>query len=347
MVDRTRETRPFDQIKSDLKTSWSSGVGSDAVSVSATHPYQVNGDTDVVPGTRRVIAGEARVFYCGYWIKAYDTPADTLSAKKKLIEALTRRLFNHVEHGLNIPGHRLEEARAAYESETCPARRRVKGGMLAGALFNRATDIFTKVVEMQALGVEVQCDNALLYECGQCFQEALALGKMVLHRAGEEGIDELWGEPLKAFTFSVDDFYRSRYIKIALTMRAIDELCSGMCRTVRATPFHDAQTLIVELSEVAKRKCEILRTDSQIFDVWASFVVAGERLGEFQPTMRPSYSADQRRHLRQGIRLLAAGKDLLGHIVRARVPMPKSAREYMERCDLYRSEGEAIGIGAV
>ena len=85
-------------------------------------------------GTRRMIDGRERVFYDGYWIKTYPAPADTLEAKKRLIEALTRRLFNHTEHGLNIPGQRLDEARQSYLAEADPARQRVKGAMLAGAL---------------------------------------------------------------------------------------------------------------------------------------------------------------------------------------------------------------------
>ncbi|GHT97458.1 hypothetical protein FACS1894154_00870 [Betaproteobacteria bacterium] len=99
-------------------------------------------------GTLRIENDIKRVFYDGYWIKAYDPPADSLRAKKTLIQALTRRLFNHVEHGINIPGKRLGEARRAYEEEQIPANKRVKGAMLAGALFNRATDIFTKLVEL-------------------------------------------------------------------------------------------------------------------------------------------------------------------------------------------------------
>src|ERR1700759_3193619 len=110
-------------------------------------------------GAKRAVGGQWRVFYDGYWIKAYDAPADTLLTKKKLIEALTRRLFNHVEHGVNIPGTRLEEARRAYALETEPRRARVKAAMLAGALFNRATDVFTKVVEIQALGIEIRPEN--------------------------------------------------------------------------------------------------------------------------------------------------------------------------------------------
>ncbi len=139
-----------------------------------------------------MIEGQVRVYYDGYWIKKYDVPADTMLAKKRLIEALTHRLFNHVEYGLNVPGTRLTEARRAFLDETDQAKKRVKGGMLAGALFNRATDIFTKLVELQACGVEIQSDNALMRQCGEHCRNRSPSGKMVLHRSGEEGIDELW-----------------------------------------------------------------------------------------------------------------------------------------------------------
>ena len=160
-------------------------------------------------GTRRMIDGEERVLYDGYWIKTYPVPADTLEAKKRLIEGLTRRLFNHTEHGLNIPGTRLNEAKAAHEAETDPARKRVKAAMLAGAYFNRATDIFRKLVELQADGVEIRSDDALMRECGKCLLDAMELGRFVLHRSGEEGIDELWGEPFRAFSIPLEDFYES------------------------------------------------------------------------------------------------------------------------------------------
>src|SRR5690554_4073084 len=168
----------------------------------------------VEDGTERVIDGVRRVYYDGYWIKAYDPPADSLKEKRRLIEALTRRLFNHVEHGINVPGDRLDEARAAYDAESVPERKRVKGAMLAGALFNRAADNFTKLVVLQARGEDVS-QHALMRECGRCLQEALSLGRMVLHRSGDEGIDELWGEPFRAFSIPIEAFYQSRYIKIA------------------------------------------------------------------------------------------------------------------------------------
>ena len=167
-------------------------------------------------GCIREIDGTRRVFYDGYWIKYYAPPDDTLAAKKQLIQALTRRLFNHVEHGINIPGRRLEEARTAYERETDPARKRVNRAMLAGAYFNRAADIFTHLVELEDSGVKINSSNDLMRECGFCLREALEYGKLVKHRNGDEGIDELWGEPFKAFIMSIDDFYESRYIKIAI-----------------------------------------------------------------------------------------------------------------------------------
>ena len=58
-----------------------------------------DGDAQVAAGTTRLIDGQQRVYYEGYWIKTYPVPDDTLQAKKHLIEALPRRLFNHTEHG--------------------------------------------------------------------------------------------------------------------------------------------------------------------------------------------------------------------------------------------------------
>jgi hypothetical protein len=287
-------------------------------------------------GQRQIIDGRLRVFYFGYWVKAYDTPADTLLEKKRLIEALTRRLFNHVEYGINVPGTRLAEARRAFDDETDPARRRVKGAMLAGALFNRVTDVFTKLVELQALGVRIDADNALMHECGEHLQEALTLGRMVLHRSGDEGIDELWGEPFKAFAFPIEAFYNSRYVKIAQSMQAIDSICDELAKTLGGIAcFHGIEPLLRELGRTAKVKCETLRTDADIFEVWTSFVVASEHLGAFVPPRPPEGVTPEAPELTEGRALVLDGKDLVMSIARARVPMPKSASEFIERCMRY------------
>lgn len=290
----------------------------------------------IANGTVRTIDGELRVHCDGYWIKCYDPPADTLRAKRQLIEALTRRLFNHVEHGINIPGRRLDEARQAFEAETDPERRRVKGAMLAGALFNRATDIFTKVMELQEMGVEIAHDNALMRECGGCLQEALTLGKLVLHRSGDEGIDELWGEPFRAFSIPVDAFYQSRYIKIAQTMRDIDRIAAIMTATFDGNPlFVGIAEPIRKFSTAAKVKSETLRTDHAIFDVWADVVVASERLAAFAPQLPTPPDPVDLQLAADGHRLLLEGRDLITYITRARVPMPKSTREFIARCEHY------------
>jgi hypothetical protein len=294
-------------------------------------------DAPIPDGTQRIIGGQRRVYCDGYWIKVYEVPADTLTAKKRLIEALTRRLFNHVEHGVNIPGTRLDEARRAFEAETEPRRKRVKGAMLAGALFNRAADVFTKVVEVQTLGIEIRSDNALMRQCGEYLQEALELGRMVLHRSGEEGIDELWGEPFKAFAFPIEEFYKSRYIKIAQTMRTIDLIGDELVATFGSlSAFSGVEPLIRECVAAAKGKCETLHTDPEIFEAWTALVVAAEKVCGFEPHPARAPSLDEQLRITQGLQLIAMGKDLIFHMTRARVPMPKSTREYVGRLQQYR-----------
>ena len=223
--------------------------------------------TEPIPdGTERIIDGRCRVYFDGYWIKAYPMPSDTLQEKRRLIDVLARRLFNHVEHGLYVPGARLSEARRAFEMEDDPERRRVKGGMLAASLFNRATDILAKLVELQALGVEIAASGPLMRTCGEHLKEALELGRLVLHRSGEEGIDELWGEPFKVFAFPVQEFYRSRYLKVAMAMRCIDELSTELSRAslgVRLSPAstHSSRSLRSPRRNTA-RPCVPLRTCS-------------------------------------------------------------------------------------
>ena len=311
-----------------------------------TQVYQLNPGTnqDCPPeGTRRIIDGVERVLYDGYWIKTYPVPADTLEAKKRLIEGLTRRLFNHTEHGLNIPGTRLGEAKAAHEAETDPARKRVKAAMLAGAYFNRATDIFRRLVELQADGIEIRSDDALMRECGQCLLDAMELGRFVLHRSGEEGIDELWGEPFRAFSIPLEDFYESRYIKMGQTMRDIDRIANAMIANFTQIPaFASIEGVVRDLADAARIKTENLRTDRDIFEVWSQLVTAAERLANFSPLPQ---AVDYRKsdalahRVSEGLLLIRQGRDLIFYLARARTPMPKSTREYIERCATYHKTG--------
>ena len=314
--------------------------------MSNIHSFKYKNPLEEPPaeGTRRLIGGLERVYYDGYWIKTYPVPANSLAAKKRLIEALTRRLFNHTEHGLNIPGTRLAEARQSYAEETDPARRRVKAGMLAGAMFNRATDIFRKLVELQADGVEIHSSDAFMRECGKCLLDAMELGRFVLHRSGEEGIDELWGEPFRAFSIPVEDFYESRYIKIGQSMRDIDRIADAMVASFSPIPaFAAIEELIRDFAQAARAKTETLRTDSEIFDVWPRLVTAAERLAGFTPqtfTVPPAED-DPAHGISDGLQLVRSGRDLIFHITRARTPMPKSTNDYIERCAVYLATGLA------
>lgn len=314
--------------------------------MSNVHRLERASNSDPIPpeGTRRIVDGEERVLYGGYWIKTYAVPIDSLQAKKLLIEALTRRLFNHTEHGLNIPGCRLGEARQAYQAEADPSRRRVKAAMLAGALFNRATDIFRKLVELQADGIEIRSDDALMRECGQCLLDAMDLGHLVLHRSGEEGIDELWGEPFRAFSIPIEEFYESRYIKIGQSMRDIDRIADAMIANFSGIPaFAAIEPLVRDFARAARVKAETLRTDPDIFDVWAELVTACERLANFTPqeaaNMKGGLTARLAHRVSDGLLLLRSGRDLVFYIARARTPMPRSTSEYIARCEAYVATG--------
>jgi hypothetical protein len=236
-----------------------------------------------------------------------------------------------------VPGTRLNEARAAYETEQDPDRKRVKGAMLAGALFNRAADIFKKVVELQECGVEIKEDNELMRECGRCLMEALEFGRTVKHRHGDEVLDELWGEPLKAFSMPIEAFYESRYIKITQAMRDIDRIGTALAQFLAASAFFPGvEAKIRVFTAAAKAKCEALRPDPDIFEVWPSFAVAGDQMCAFQPRLPPPPTDAERREVREGMRLIEVGKQLLTDMARARVAMPKSTSVLMERCEGFR-----------
>ena len=168
-------------------------------------------------------------------------------------------------------------------------------------------------------------------------REALEFSSLVKHRNGDPGIDELWGEPFKAFIMSVDDFYETRYIKIGMTMKNIDQAADYMERCIKNDPrFPGLDQLIRNYAEAARRKCETLRTDDDIFDVWSDFVVAGEEVTDFvpEPDVPPSDEPlidvlDVKHMLKTGVRLIA-------FITRARTPMPKSTANFLSECELYK-----------
>ena len=173
-------------------------------------------------------------------------------------------------------------------------------------------------------------------ECSDCFQEALALGRQVKHHSGCEGIDEVWGEPFKAFTMPVKDFYESRFIKIAQSMRDIDLIANCMIDVFCSRAlFSEARELIVEYATAARQTAETMKKDPVIFRVWPKFVALGEQLDAFKPGL--SDEADQMLRMRvaYGRDLMQEGRRLISYIAGARVSMPKSSQAYVEKCQRY------------
>ncbi len=292
-------------------------------------------------GTRRKIKGKPCVYYDGYWIRHYDYDDGSLADKKRTIDKLTRRVFHHVEPGINTPGHRLEQIRESFDIEQDPAKKRVKGAMLAGALLNRGRDILTKLVELQDAGVEIGTDNELFNMCSEHFAEALELGKNIKLANGHEGLDELWGEPFKAFSLSPEDFYRSRYIKVAQTMSQIDTMHSVINNIIRLSPcLKAARPLINELCSSAKLACETLRTDPVIYEVWPRYIAAKEAFEQFSPI---KINNGKKLNYKPGFRLIKEGADLMAQLSIVRVSMPRSVGEYIARCDNYIKEVETGG----
>lgn len=290
--------------------------------------------TENIPnGTKKTIDGKPCVHYDGYWIRAYEVETDDLATKKKMIDQLTKRVFHHCEPGINTPGYRLDQIRRIYEEETDPARKRVKGGMLAGALLNRGSDILTSVVDLQAAGVKVGSCSQLLRECGQCFMEALEMGRNIKLARGGEGLDELWGEPFKVFSMSMEQFYESRYIKVAQTMSEIDRITEALLRIVdRQKQFEQARAHIEELSLTAKLACETIRTDPVNFDVWPRYVAAKEAMEEYVSNFLDSLADNNHILQRRVIELIRDGASLLISLATVRVPMPTSTEKIIEKC---------------
>ena len=289
-------------------------------------------------GTIREHGGKICIFTDEYWIRYYAPPPNTMEEKRALIYSLRKRVFHHTEEGINSPGWRLEIARKYYDEESDPVRKRVKAAMLAGSLFNRATDIFTSVVDLEEKGIHVDDTNQLMQQCEACFMEALELGKQVKHFSGEEGVDELWGEPFKAFSYPIDKFFESRYIKLAQTFKAIDTIIDRMQSVFSTvTGFEGVPGLLEDLRETSKTEVETMRRDEAIYEVWPRYVAAKEAIAEFKPC--GLNDRDNIRYWEDGLRLLHMGGEVISHLSGVRVPMPVTTQNYMSNCDLYEQNG--------
>jgi hypothetical protein len=297
---------------------------------------------EIKNGTTREIEGKPCVYYDGYWIRSYHLNEDSYADKKQMIDQLTRRVFHHVEQGINTPSNRLDEIRAIYEAEDIPARKRVKGAMLAGSLLNRGRHILTVIVELEEAGVRIESSNELVRECGRCFMEALDLGKNIKLGDGGEGIDELWGEPFKVFTMPIDEFFKSRYIKIAQTMFEIDQVADATHSVIcQFTKFDHIKVKLSELAETTKLACETIRNDPVIFDVWPRYIAAKETYEDCMSGLAAQRHEDVYSvslDACDACRLIKEGGELLVKLATLRVPIPNSVKDFNQRCNDFAAE---------
>jgi len=216
--------------------------------------------------------------------------------------------------------------------------------MLAGALMNRGSDILTHMVELEQIGVSVGSDNPLIKECGRCFMGALEYGKFIRPITSKEGLDELWGEPFKAFTMPIEQFLESRYIKIAQAMSEIDAIFGKLDKIFKNSAMFSALLPTVQdLAESAKLATETMRSDNQIIDIWPRFVGASDRIAVARPALPSGYSRRETMLGRRGIELIRKGCGLIVAVANIRIPMPRSTGEFLKECDEFAEKyGERL-----
>ncbi|MEW8460986.1 MAG: hypothetical protein AB2653_11835, partial [Candidatus Thiodiazotropha endolucinida] len=141
----------------------------------------------------------------------------------------------------------------------------------------------------------------------------------------------------KAFVMSIEDFYQSRYVKIAMTMRNIDEVAEHMIGCVRNNQGgEEMEALIRHYACMARRKCEILRTDPDIFDAWVEFVVAGEAITGYTSGQTEVETGKEILDEFDSRYMLEQGVELIADITRARTSMPSSTEEYLGLCEQFK-----------
>jgi hypothetical protein len=134
---------------------------------------------------------------------------------------------------------------------------------------------------------------------------------------------------------------------MAMTMRNIDRIADGLRDAFAGSRvFAGVESVIDGYADAAKRKCETLRTDPDIFEIWPAFVVAGEQLVDFEPRLPASHDRLELTEALEGSRLLRQGRQLVSNVTRARTPMPKSTDEFLAQCENHRKSFGPPPIGS-
>ena len=133
-------------------------------------------------------------------------------------------------------------------------------------------------------------------------------------------------------------YYESRYVKVAQTMRSIDEIAEKMIVTFTSFPaFRDLGQIIRDYARAAREETEIMKSDLDFFRNWPEFVSLGEQISRFKPDPSGGDNTLTTSQLDEGKQLLCEGKDLLRDIAAVRVPILISSRQYLAALDNFWS----------
>jgi hypothetical protein len=134
----------------------------------------------------------------------------------------------------------------------------------------------------------------------------------------------------------IADFYQSRFIKIAQSMREIDLVADCVIEVFGSrTVFAGLKELVVDYARAARQAAETMKKDPRIFQVWPNFVALGELLDEFRPEVPDDADQMLRMRIAYARDLVQEGRRLISYIAGARVPMPQSTANYIKKCQRF------------
>jgi hypothetical protein len=112
------------------------------------------------------------------------------------------------------------------------------------------------------------------------------------------------------------------------------QIASKLFQTFCTLPqFSGVPARVTAYAKAAKLESETMKTDRAIFDVWPEFVATGDELYHFDPRLNGAVMENP--CVVRGVALIREGKKIIEWVAFARVPMPKTARNFVERCDQY------------
>ena len=310
--------------------------------------YRIRLDRSCIPGAlpswtapfrsapKRTIDGQERVHYYGYWVKTYPVPADTLYAKKELIAALTRRLFNHTETPVERAGYSPRRSAPRLlrgNGSTAPPRQgRDAGGRVVQPCHGHLHPSWwrSRRSASRSCPTMPSCSSA-----GNICRKHWNSASWCCTVAAKKASTSCGASPSRRSCCP------SRISTRAATSRSRKRCGTSTVSPTLVTTFVDLTPSPASRRAVgvraggedqerdpAHRFGHLRRMDHVRRVRRAPVRVRAELVREAAPRAHQEV-ADARR-------LIAQGKDLITYITRARVPMPKSTREFIERCERFR-----------